>query len=111
MRYFLPILIVLCAILSGCNSGPQKLHDTCSDLEKAAQLTDNCEQMASKLPTPLKALATQIDDLANVTDPAQQKAYLEEMSTCTQALLKIRTESCKNHDGVTAALNLLPTDK
>jgi len=111
MRYIIPILIVLCAILSGCKSGPEKLRATCDELEKVALLTDNCDEMSSKLTSPLKALAQHIDGLANVSDPAQQKAYVEEMSICTQALLKIRTEACKSHEGVVSALATLPTNK
>lgn len=97
-------VFTLCLGLAGCKSEVQKLRDTCMELEEIAYMTDDCDKMAKELTPALERFQERIEAMDSITSEEQQRDYILEVGLCMSSLFQIRSEACKNHEGVVSAL-------
>lgn len=107
MNRCLSIFILLLVSLSflGCSNDREKLEAICSDIQEAAQMTDDCGKMAEFLEPRTSEYQTILTKLnQNEPDEAKRKEYVDVVSKCLRGYLEISTGACKDDKAVMSAL-------
>ena len=98
-------LILLLAIVCGCQDNRKQLDGICNDLVNVSKMTDDCHKMAEHLAPVTERFKTIMDKLdKDVPDVSEQQAYFDSASLCLRTYLEISTGTCKDDPEVKSHL-------